>query len=105
MTQPQPTSVDAEVYLQLAPQWSPAYSTYWRDAAGNRILEGAKVVRHTLTRPERPAAGTVLVKVTLRLPAGAFLPLQPEAIVVVPDSMIVTTPLEVEATHPGGDEE
>lgn len=93
----QPKTVDATVYLQVDPEWR---AGYWRDASDNLILGGAKVVRHTLQRPTKPKPGTVLVKVTLRVPAGAFLPLRPGAVVIVPESLTETTPVEVTVEDP-----
>ncbi len=90
----QPKHVDATFYAQVEPEWST--STY----AGERQLVGAKVVTITQKRPTRPRGGTVLTKLTVRVPASAFLPLRPEAIVVIPDDMTVTTPVEVIAEDP-----
>ena len=91
----QPTHVDATFYAQVEPEWRG-----WISSTGDRRLAGAKVVRLTQKRPEQPVPGTVLVKLTVRIPAGAFLPLRPEAIVVIPDDMTVTTPVEVIAEDP-----
>lgn len=91
----QPSHVDATFYAQVEPEWS-----HWTSADGERRLNGAKVVTTTQKRPQRPRSGTVLVKLTVRVPAGAFLPLRPEAVVVIPDDMTVTTPIEVEAEDP-----
>lgn len=105
MIHAQPEAVDATVYLQLKPD----LHNWWKDGSDNPILQGAKVIAMTQGRPEKPKPGTVLVKVTIRTPAGAFLPLSPEAIVVIPEAMTVTTPIEVEASDPGrpttGDDE
>ncbi len=92
----QPTHVDATFYAQVEPEWS----RYVSSMTGERRLEGAKVVTITQKRPQKPRGGTVLVKLTVRVPAGAFLPLRPEAVVVIPDDMTVTTPVEVIAEDP-----
>lgn len=89
--------VDATFYAQVEPDWSGYAST----STGERALVGAKVKRITQARPERPAGGTVLVKLTLRLPDSAFRPLRPEAVVVVPESSTLATPVQVVAEHPG----
>ena len=89
------THVDATFYAQVEPEWS-----RWTNWDGERTLEGAKVVNITQKKPTRPRGGTVLVKLTIRVPNGAFLPLRPEAIVVIPDDMTVTTPVEVTAEDP-----
>lgn len=93
--------VDATFYAQVEPEWGykPSYET-------EAPLRAAKVVNVTQKRPSRPKPGTVLVKLTLRVPAAAFYPLRPEAIVVVPESLTEATPLEVVAEDPhtdGGD--
>lgn len=98
MPMPQPDHVDATIYVQLSPEWD-----RWsgRDSAGNQILEKAKLATATIKKPERQRPGTVLLKLTVRVPAGAFLPLAPEAVVVIPDGMTVTEPVVVEAGDPG----
>lgn len=95
MTGGQPNHVDATFYAQVEPDWS-GYTT----GAGDRVLRGAKAVAITQKRPSRPKSGSVLVKLTVRIPAAAFLPLRPEAIVVIPEGMTVTTPVEVVAEDP-----
>lgn len=89
---------DATFYVQVEPEWG-----NWVTSAGDRRLIGAKVARTTQKKPDRPKAGTVLVKLTLRIPDAAFLPLRPEAVVVIPEDMTVATPVEVEAIDPEAD--
>lgn len=92
----QPDYVDATFYVQLRPEWS----RYWEDAAGNRVLSGAALANATIKRPLKQQPGTVLLKLTVRVPSGAFLPLSPEAVVVIPEGMTVVEPVEVEAGDP-----
>lgn len=89
--------VDAEVYLQVDPEW-----WQYRDRDAERAVRGARVVRLTQNRPTKPVPGTVLVKVkvTIRIPKAAFLPLRPEAVVTIPEDMTLTAPIEVEAGDP-----
>jgi hypothetical protein len=92
----QPSHVDATFYAQVLPNsrgWS-------KDAAGNQILDGARVVALTQTKPTKPKPGSVTIKLTVRIPSQAFLPLAPEAVVVVPADMVEGHPIEVEATDP-----
>lgn len=96
MTTP-PKNVDATFYLQVEPDWS----SYSDPMTGEPKLRGAKAKRITLQRPERPGGGTVLVKLTVRLPESAFRPLRPEATIVIPESITLATPIEVVAAHPG----
>jgi hypothetical protein len=89
-----PTHVDATFYAQVEPIWG------WARTAADRPLTGAKAVHITQKRPERQRGGTVLVKLTIRVPRAAFLPLRPEAVVVVPEDMTLTQPIEVLAGDP-----
>lgn len=83
--------ITTTVYLQVEPRKS-IYS--------NRI-NSAAVVAHTLTKPARPKSGTVTVKLNLQIPIAAFLPLEPEATVVIPAALApANIPIVVEATDP-----
>lgn len=81
---------DAEVWLQVEASFVRRSSF----AAGNQEhdVRGLKVVSMTQTRPKLKAGATVAMKVTLRLPDSAFLPLIPEAIIVVPEDMVISDP-------------
>lgn len=94
MSDKQPTSVDVPVYLLVEPTWKDR--RWFGDSQGRPILEGGKVVKHTQSKPSIQREG-VAVKITLRIPAGAFLPLQPEAIVVLRETDIETIVVEAEA--------
>lgn len=87
--------VDADFYAQVEPEWG-----NYRNSEGLRSLRGAKVVTITQKRPQKQRGGTVLVKLTIRVPNAAFMPLRPEAIVVIPEDMTVTEPVEVIAGDP-----
>jgi hypothetical protein len=41
-----------------------------------------------------------MVKLTVRLPKQAFLPLRPEAVIIIPAERIIATPIEVTAEDP-----
>lgn len=90
--------VDATFYAQVEPEWS----RYASHITGEKRLQGAKVVTITQNKPAKQRGGTVLVKLTIRVPVAAFLPLRPEAVVVIPDEMTVAEPLEVHAADPNG---
>lgn len=47
-------------------------------------------------RPQTVRSGCIVVKVQLQIPTAAWLPISPEAVVVVPESL-VQHPVEVEA--------
>lgn len=83
---------DATFYVQVEPEWG-----WGQDPPVNRI----KAAGVTQKKPTRPKPGTVLVKLTLRIPDNAFKPLRPEAVVVVPEDMTVANlPIHAEAEDP-----
>jgi hypothetical protein len=82
--------IDATFYAQVEPTFN-----YNREN-----VRSAKVVALTQKKPDRPRGGTVLLKLTVRVPEAAFLPLRPEAIVVIPEDMAIAQPIEVEAVAP-----
>lgn len=75
------------VYLQVEPHIS-RYSGK---------PDSMHVARTTSSKPKKPLGGTVTVKVTLDIPVEAFMPLEPEATIVIPAAMIQPNPIEVEA--------
>lgn len=91
----QPDYVDAITYLQVEPEWA-----RWSSKDIAKDVRDAKIVRSTQNRPDKPLPGTVLVKVTVRVPKAAFLPLSPEAVVTIPMDMAEATTIEVEAGDP-----
>lgn len=88
-------TVKATVYLQVQPEYNRWVSASSRDTAD--AIRGAKVIGSTQNRSQSPKPGTVEVKITVELPKGAFLPLRPAAVVVIPESMTQPHPVEVEA--------
>lgn len=85
--------VRAATYLQLK-------ADFWADDK----VRGAKVVRATQKPPmDSQMPGTVLVKITIEVPESAFLPLRPEAVVVIPEALTLGKPIEVEAEDPRTD--
>lgn len=81
------TTIDGTTYLAVRrnPRWP--YSL--------------QVVKATDKRPKVIPSGSVLVKLRLQMPAAAFTPLEPEAVVVIPDAL-VQLPVEVEAVASDG---
>lgn len=85
-----------------------AKATFWATVEptwnrwDNERLAAIKVTKVTQSKPNRSARlGTVTVKLTLDIPDAAFLPLRPEAIIVVPEDMVAANlPITVEATDP-----
>jgi hypothetical protein len=86
------SSHDATFYVQLQP-------TFYLSRGEHQVRE-IRAVALNQKKPNQPRAGTVLVKLTVRVPDGAFLPLRPEAVIVVPEEMTVTSPIEVQAEDP-----
>lgn len=73
---------EGSVYLTLAqhPRW-------WRTL---------RPVKATAKKPTSVPTGAVVVKLMVRLPMAAFKPLEPEAVLVVPEEL-VQRPVYVEA--------
>lgn len=86
---------DATFFVQI----DPTFSTY-TDMNGERTLREIRAVAITQKKSSRPRSGTVLVKLIIRIDDAAFLPLRPEAIIVVPANMTQVNPIEVEAEDP-----
>lgn len=86
------TTVDIPVYLQVEPE----RNNYFEGDSIHSVT-GGKVVGTTQRKSRKPRPGTVEVKVTLRIPKAAFIPLRPEAVIVIPESFTQPHPIEVEA--------
>lgn len=95
----QPKTVDATFYAVVVPEWS----RYRKDDDGRPILEGAKVERITQGRPASVRGGGIVTRLTLRLDAGALLPLQPQAVIHISPGQAEV--IEAEATDPRDDDE
>lgn len=87
--------VDVPMYLQIEPEWA----RYATRNDPNEVAR-AKAVGLTQTPPGKPRPGSVIVKLTVRLPRAVFVALQPEAVVVIPATMVQGVPVVVEATDP-----
>lgn len=91
--------VDATFFVQIEPEWGRWFDARNQDTAG--AVAGAKAVAITQNKPSRQRPGTVLAKLTVRVPKGAFVPLRPEAVIVIPEDMLAAAqPVEVEAGDP-----
>ena len=91
MSDDRPTH-DATLYVQIEPTF---YS--WGDPPK---LAGISAVRMTQKRPRSQLPGTAVVRLTVRIPDVAFMPLRPEAVVEIPADLVVIEPLYVEAGDP-----
>lgn len=92
-------TVRATVYLQVQPEYS-WWAKQRKELDTANAIEGAKVVGLTQTKSQKPRPETVEVKITVELRRGAFLPLRPEAIVVIPETLTQPNPVTVEAGDP-----
>jgi hypothetical protein len=94
---------DAEIYLQVKPKFTQLYSS----VKGGYVdaIASITVVNMTQTRPRKPAGGTITAKVTLRIPDAALLPFAPEAVITVPEGLVITNPIEVVADDANAQED
>lgn len=71
---------------------------------GLRRVSSARVAALRANRPSKLVKDQIAVKVTVRVPVSVFNPLTPEAVIVVPESLVQQPALEIEAVEPGGAE-
>lgn len=88
-------SHDVTFYVQVEPTFG-----RWTDRTGKHPVAALRAVAMNKNTPRSPRGGTVLVKLTLRIPDTAFYPLRPEAVIVIPEEMTLAQPLEVMAADP-----
>jgi hypothetical protein len=86
-----PRTHQTSFYVQIEPEF------FGND---NPQVRQIKAVGLTQKRPRAQRGGTVMVKLTIEVPDGAFLPLRPEATIVIPEGMTVAEPITVEAEDP-----
>lgn len=95
----QSASHDATFYIQLKPE----FARYGAHGQPPNVV-AVKPVALTQKSPAQPKGGAILVKLTLRIPDSAFHPLRPEAVIVIPESMVqASLMLEVEVLDPRED--
>jgi hypothetical protein len=69
----------------------------------------AKLVNATAKKPARPKSGAIVVKVEFNIPASAFEPLSPEAIITIEEGLarqvvqVVAADPGLQAIDPDGD--
>jgi hypothetical protein len=95
----QPKSVDATFYAVVTPEWS----RWSKDSSGRPLLDGAKVERITQNRPQSIKGDALVTRLTLRIDAGALLPLQPQAVIQVSAGQAEI--IEAVAVDPRSDDE
>jgi len=91
--------VEATFYAQVVPTFGWRYDK--TTGSGGNGVSKVRVVSITQSRPNKPKG--VVVKLTLRFNEQAFLPLQPAAVIEIPDSMVqIAQAVEVEAEDENG---
>jgi hypothetical protein len=80
---------DATFFLQVEPEWG-----IYRAGNGDLQLVGAKAARITQKQPDPPKGGTVVVKLTVRVPSSALLPLKPAVVEVPADRLEIVVETE-----------
>jgi hypothetical protein len=80
---------DTTFYLQVEPEWG-----MYRSANGDLQLVGAKAARITQKQPDPPKGGSVVVKLTVRVPSSALLPLRPPVVEVPEDRIEIVVTAE-----------
>lgn len=78
--------------------------TVWREGTTYlqiRLHRGwqLRVIKATQREPDVVESGCVVVKIQLRIPQSAFAPLQPQAVITVPEEL-VQHPIHAEAVDP-----
>lgn len=91
----QPKEVEVEFYLVLTPEWS----RHLKDKGGRPILTGMRAERITKNRPDTVRGGGIVTKIGVVIDAGAFVPLQPEAVIHI-GATEVQVIHQVEASNP-----
>lgn len=64
---------------------------------GLKPVDSIRVVASRVNRPAQLERDQVAIKVTVEVPEGAFDPITPAALVVVPEDLIDRRPIDVEA--------
>lgn len=100
MAYEQPKTVKASFFAVVEPVWR----SWGKDDKDRPILEGAKVKNITQKRPQgRTSAGAIITRLTLEFDAGAFLPLQPEAVIHIGADQFELVEVEADAPEPDED--
>lgn len=84
--------VDARVFAQVEAR---GFRTRWDSKQSKNVptIDSAAVVAITQSRPNKPKSGCIVVELTIRIPESAFLPMQPTAIIDIPDTFTAVSAL------------
>ncbi len=88
---PQHSQVDTTFYVHIEPDFF--------DGSSELEVRSARATHITRSRASKPRSGCVVVKLTVRLPSSAFLPLRPEAVVVVSADYADVVEVEARDAH------
>jgi hypothetical protein len=90
-----PRKVKTTFYAQVKPKFGRRYDTV---QGYIDCVDSIQVTTITQKKPVRPQSGCHVVKLTIQLSEGVFMPLMPAAIIDIPDSAILANDtIEVEA--------
>jgi len=92
-----PDQVETTFFLTVEPK----FGMVWRGNKRQHGVEKITVKSVTQSRPAKPNG--VVVKLTIRFNEAAFLPLQPQAVIEIPDAFTsIAQAVEVEAEDENG---
>lgn len=78
-------TVETTAYMVV----TPTFSKYRKTVDGEYAVESVKATKITQTKPKGALApGAVVIKVKIRLPKSAFMPLAPSVVIDIPEDAI-----------------
>lgn len=93
-----PGVVQCDVFLQVQPEFRSRYDS--AQGRARAYVDKIKVVGYTQTRPTKPKSGVVVVTLTLQLHESAFLPLEPAAVISIPNGLVGGPVIAVTVENP-----
>lgn len=95
-------SKNSTFYVQLEPRWRS-----WVDyTTKKRPLEKVVATRVSQTKPTKPVAGSITVKLSITIPDSVFEPFEPQVDIVIPEQdvqnliQVNVEPAEVDDVRP-----
>lgn len=71
-------------YVQIEPEFS-----RYRTRNGEPEISKIKATAINQNRPQHPRSGSVVIKLTIEVPESAFMPLRPEAVIVLNEDQLM----------------
>lgn len=93
----QPETVETSFYVVLEPKWS----TWYKDADGEPVLDSVRAARMTKSRPTNTHG--LVAKIKVRTPGRAFMPLRPVVTIDIPGDLLAMDEVEAEAEDANAD--